>query len=59
VRALRTARNGGMNPGMLEIETADGTKFRVFDLETVAATGGASSDWDTEIKKLEQEKHSS
>ena len=37
VRALRTARSGGMKPGMLEIETRDGTIFRVFDLEATAA----------------------
>jgi hypothetical protein len=40
-RAIRTARSGGMKPAMLEIETADGTKFRVFDLEATAAIGEA------------------
>jgi hypothetical protein len=41
VRALRTARSGGMNPGMLEIETKDGTIFRVFDVHAASANNEA------------------
>jgi len=44
VRAIRAARSGGMKPGMLEIETKDGTVFRVFDLEAAAERGGNDFD---------------
>ena len=59
LRALAIAREGGIEPGMIEIVAKDGTIFRVYG-DNVAAlsqgdtnqdTAGAKA-WDKEIAKL-------
>ena len=56
LRALKIARDGGIEPAMIEIVAKDGTIFRVYgDNATLAETtqeiAGAKA-WDAEIAKL-------
>jgi hypothetical protein len=55
LRALKIARDGGIEPAMIEIVAKDGTVFRVYGdkaacTETTQAPG--TKDWDEEIAKL-------
>jgi hypothetical protein len=54
-RAIRSARDSGIEPAMVEIVTKDGTTFRVFGSgalsETSQDTAGAKA-WNEEIAKL-------
>lgn len=57
VRALKVARDGGIEPAMIEIVAKDGTVFRVFGnnaaltAETTQDAAGKKA-WDEEIAKL-------
>lgn len=48
LRALRIARDGGIEPAMIEIAAKDGTTYRVYDREAAAAKQAAqdSNPWD-------------
>ena len=55
-RAIRSAREGGIEPTMVEIVATDGTIFRVYGdnaalTETTQTTAGAKA-WDQETAKL-------
>jgi hypothetical protein len=54
VRALRIARDGGINVSMLEIVATDGTIFRVYgdNAGLTDSTQDATGAWDAEIAKL-------
>jgi hypothetical protein len=58
-RAIKSAREAGMTPAVLEIETKDGTIYRVFApngaLTETQDTAGAQA-WDKEIAKLKATK---
>jgi hypothetical protein len=54
-RAIRSARDGGIEPAMIEIVARDGTIFRVYGdnaglAETMLDAGAKA--WDTETAKL-------
>jgi hypothetical protein len=56
LRALRIARDGGIEPAMIEIVATDGTVFRVYGddaglAETTQNTAGAKA-WSEETAKL-------
>jgi hypothetical protein len=55
-RAIRSAREAGFEPGMIEIVTKDGGVIRVFGTKaahTETAPGVVSAkEWDAEIAKL-------
>ena len=56
VRALKIARDGGIEPAMIEIVATDGTIFRVYGdnaalTEATQTTAGAKA-WDQETAKL-------
>jgi hypothetical protein len=56
LRALRIAKDGGLEPAMIEIVAKDGTVYRVYGenaalTETTDDTTGAKA-WDEETKKL-------
>ena len=56
LRALKIARDGGIEPAMIEIVATDGTIFRVYGdnaalTETTPTTAGAKA-WDQETAKL-------
>jgi hypothetical protein len=55
-RAIRSARDGGIEPAMIEIVARDGTIFRVYGdnaglAETTQDTAGTKA-WDEETAKL-------
>jgi len=56
LRALRIARDGGIQPAMLEIVARDGTIFRVYGknaaLAETADGAAATKEWGEEIAKL-------
>jgi hypothetical protein len=55
LRALRVAKDGGIQPGMLEIVARDGTIFRVYADNVAALTDTDTADvkvWQREIEKL-------
>jgi hypothetical protein len=55
LRALRIAREGGIEPAMIEIIAKDGTIFRVYGDKAACAETTESADakaWDQEIAKL-------
>jgi hypothetical protein len=56
LRALKIARDGGIEPAMIEIVAKDGTVFRIYGdkaalTETTEDTAGKKA-WDAEIEKL-------
>ncbi len=56
LRAIRSARDGGIEPAMIEIVAKDGTIYRVYGenaalTETTDDTAGANA-WKEEIEKL-------
>jgi hypothetical protein len=56
LRALKIARDGGIEPAMIEIVAKDGTVFRVYGdnaalTESTQDTAGAKA-WNAEIAKL-------
>ena len=58
LRALKIARDGGIEPAMIEIVAKDGTIFRVYRdnaalTETTQDTAGTKA-WDAEIAKLRE-----
>jgi len=57
LRALKIARDGGIEPAMIEIVAKDGTVFRVFGDKAAAVSTSESADtkaWATEIEKLKK-----
>jgi hypothetical protein len=55
IRALKAARDGGLNVRMIEIECADGTVYRVYGSDNAATTEATIDDareWQREIEKL-------
>jgi hypothetical protein len=57
LRALKIARDGGIEPAMIEIVAKDGTIFRVYGDNVAALTDtnqdtAAAREWDREIAKL-------
>jgi hypothetical protein len=60
LRAMKIARDGGIEPAMIEIVATDGTIFRVYGdnaalTETTQTTAGAKA-WDQETAKLKANK---
>jgi len=51
LRALRIARDGGLEPAMMEIVAKDGTTFRVYGENSSSPEQGAKA-WDEAISKL-------
>jgi hypothetical protein len=55
-RAIRSAREAGLEPAMIEIVAKDGTTFRVYGDKAVpnetTAEVMSSKEWDAEIAKL-------
>jgi hypothetical protein len=51
-RALDIAREGGLEPAMMEIIAKDGTTFRVYGASASAPEQGAKA-WDEAITKLQ------
>ena len=56
IRAVKAARDAGVEPAVFEIVTSDGTTFRIFGVgaaatDTTQDTAGAKA-WDAEIAKL-------
>ena len=60
LRALKIARDGGIEPAMVEIIAKDGTTYRVYGDRAVptpaSAEAGVSTEWQTEIDKLKKPK---
>ena len=59
IRAVKAARDAGVEPAVFEIVTSDGTTFRIFGVgaaptETTPDAGGAKA-WNAEIEKLKAE----
>jgi hypothetical protein len=54
LRALRIARDGGIEPAMLEIVAKDGTVFRVYGDKacTETTSDAGAKEWNDEIAKL-------
>jgi hypothetical protein len=57
LRALKIARDGGIEPAMIEIVAKDGTTFRVYGdkatcKETAPDTTAGAREWQDEIAKL-------
>ena len=56
IRAVKAARDAGVEPAVFEIVTSDGTTFRIFGVgaattDTTQDTAGAKA-WNAEIAKL-------
>jgi hypothetical protein len=57
-RAIRSARQAGFAPGVVEIETKDGATIRIYAADKAAMAGETSQEvvsakeWDAEIAKL-------
>ena len=45
LRALRIARDGGIEPTMMEIVTKDGTTFRIYGDRAVPTPDGTREEW--------------
>jgi hypothetical protein len=59
LRALKIARDGGIEPATLEIVAKDGTIFRVHGSKAAAETNRevmSAKEWDDEIAKLKAKK---
>jgi hypothetical protein len=59
LRALKIARDGGIEPAMIEIVAKDGTIFRVHGSKAAAETNPevmSAKEWDEEIEKLKKAK---
>jgi hypothetical protein len=59
LRALQIARDGGIEPAMIEIVAKDGTIFRVHGSKAAAETTKevmSAKEWDAEIEKLKAKK---
>jgi hypothetical protein len=52
IRALQSARDGGLEPAMIEIITKDGTTFRIYGDKAATDTTQADAEWSKEIAKL-------
>ena len=56
IRALQSARDGGLEPAMIEIITKDGTTFRVYGdkaaTDTTQQSTAGAKEWAAEIAKL-------
>ena len=56
LRALKIARDGGIEPAMVEIVAKDGTIFRVFGqnaaLRDATQDTAGAKEWDAEVAKL-------
>ena len=50
---IKTARDGGIEPGMLEVVAKDGTIFRVYGENAGTPEQGAKA-WDDAIAKLKE-----
>jgi hypothetical protein len=58
-RAIRSAREAGFEPGMIEIQTRDGGVIRVYADKAAPETTRevmTSAEWDAEIEKLKKAK---
>jgi hypothetical protein len=60
LRALRIARDGGIEPAMIEIVAKDGTTFRVYGDKAVTipanAEPGVTKEWQEAIDELKKPK---
>jgi hypothetical protein len=55
IRALKAARDGGLNVSMIEIVCADGTTYRVYGSDNAGVaetTTAGAKEWAAEIEKL-------
>jgi hypothetical protein len=58
LRALRAARDGGIEPAMIEIVAKDGTIFRVYGDKAALTETTEDADaklWEREIEKVKKE----
>jgi pentose-5-phosphate-3-epimerase len=53
LRAVRIARDGGIEPAMIEIVANDGTTFRVYGENLGAPSAAGAKAWDEAIAKLQ------
>ena len=53
LRALRIARDGGVEPAMIEIVAKDGTTFRIYGENMSAPPTVGAKAWDEAISKLQ------
>lgn len=53
LRALRIARDGGIEPGMIEIVAKDGTTFRIYG-ENAKAPKQGTKEWDEATTELKE-----
>jgi hypothetical protein len=58
-RAIRGARESGINPTMIEIEGKDGTRFRVFgdrapEVLSAKEQAKAAAEWDTATAQVRE-----
>jgi hypothetical protein len=51
LRAIRTAKEAGLTPGMVEIITADGVTYRVYSDTAATPVEGQENVWDEVLKK--------
>jgi hypothetical protein len=59
IRALKSARDAGLEPAMMEIVTEDGTTFRIYGdkavpMPTSECAGADAKAWTEEIEKLKK-----
>jgi len=54
-RAVRIARDGGIEPAMIEIVAKDGTTFRIYGENAGASEQGAKA-WEEAFTKLQAKK---
>jgi hypothetical protein len=59
IRAVKAARDSGIEPAMIEIVAKDGTIFRIHGSKAAAETTRevmSAKEWDAEIAKLKAKK---
>jgi hypothetical protein len=58
IRAVKAARDAGVEPAVVEITTADGTTFRIFGVGAAPteATCADAKRWQEEIARLKAKK---
>jgi hypothetical protein len=59
LRAIKSAREAGLAPSIVEIETKDGVTIRVYGDKAASETNPevmTSAEWDAEIAKLKAKK---
>jgi hypothetical protein len=52
IRAVKAARDAGVEPAVFEIVTSDGTTFRIFGVGAAPTETTQDTGWNEEIEKL-------